>query len=63
MSTLSPKAALYIDNSKATDAGRGVFAGERITKGSLIEQCPVVALEDAKDRARLRKTGLVNYYF
>ena len=63
MSTLSPKAALYVDSSKTADAGRGVFASERITNGSLIEQCPVVALEDVKDRARLRKTGLVNYYF
>lgn len=63
MSILSPKAALYIDQSKTTNAGRGVFAGERILKGALIEQCPVVALKDAKDRNRLRKTGLVNYYF
>lgn len=63
MNALSPKAALYIDDSKTTGAGRGVFAGEYIREGSLIEQCPVVALEDAKDRNRLRKTGLVNYYF
>lgn len=63
MSILSPKAALYIDTAKAADAGRGVFAGERILEGTLIESCPVVALENAKDRDRLRKTGLVNYYF
>lgn len=55
--------ALYIDDSKTVDAGRGVFAGERILNGALIESCPVVALEHAKDRDRLRKTGLVNYYF
>lgn len=63
MKTLSPKAALYIDASKTVGAGRGVFAGERIIEGSLIEECPVVALEDVKDRNRLRKTALVNYYF
>ena len=44
-------------------AGRGVFAGERITKGTQIEQCPVIALGNPRARARLRKTELVNYYF
>lgn len=63
MNALSPKAALYIDSSKTVGAGRGVFAAERILKDSLIEECPVVALEDPQDRNRLRKTGLVNYYF
>lgn len=45
------------------DAGRGVFAKERILKDTCIERCPVVALYDPKERKRLRKTGLVNYYF
>jgi len=63
MTSLSPAVKIYIDTSKTPDAGRGVFAKERIEKGELIEQCPVVALEDPKDRDRLRKTGLVNYYF
>ena len=40
-----------------------MFAKEPIKKGELIEQCPVVVLEERKDRDRLRKTGLVNYYF
>lgn len=44
-------------------AGRGVFAKERIAEGECIEACPIVALPDPKDRDRLRKTGLVNYYF
>ncbi|MES2668084.1 MAG: SET domain-containing protein [Patescibacteria group bacterium] len=64
--TLTPLAAaskIYVDTSAMTGAGRGVFAKERIEEGELIEQCPVVALEDPKDRDRLRKTGLVNYYF
>lgn len=54
---------LYLDESKLAGAGRGVFTHEQIPEGALIEQCPVVALHDTKDRARLRKTGLVNYYF
>ena len=59
--TLARKA--YVDASPMLGAGRGVFAGERILAGELIEQCPVVPLQDARDRDRLRKTGLVNYYF
>ncbi len=60
---ITPHAALYLDSSTMQGAGRGVFAKEAIPQGSCIEQCPVVALEDARDRDRLRKTGLVNYYF
>ncbi len=63
MTKLAPPAKLYMDDSKTPGAGRGVFAGASIVAGELIEQCPVVALEDRKDRDRLRKTGLVNYYF
>lgn len=40
-----------------------MFAKEDIKSGELIESCPVLALPDTKDRARLRKTGLINYYF
>lgn len=56
-------ADIYIDASGMKGAGRGVFAARTISKGSLIEQCPVVALDEKKDRDHLRKTGLVNYYF
>lgn len=54
---------IYVADSAMVGAGRGVFAKERIREGECIERCPVIALEDARDRARLRKTGLVNYYF
>lgn len=54
---------LYIDASAMDGAGRGVFARQRIPQGTCIERCPVVALYDPKERKRLRKTGLVNYYF
>lgn len=63
MTHLPAASKIYIDESKTVGAGRGVFAKERILRGECIEQCPVVALLDAKDRNRLRKTGLVNYYF
>ena len=62
-SRLEIPATLYVDDSTMPGAGRGVFAQVPLAAGSLIEQCPVVALYDKKDRARLRKTGLVNYYF
>lgn len=60
---LDPPPKIYVDTSDMEGAGRGVYAKEAIAEGELIEQCPVVALEDRKDRDRLRKTGLVNYYF
>ena len=63
LSRLEPSSKIYVDLSTMTGAGRGVFAKERIPAGTLIEQCPVIALTDTRDRDRLRKTGLVNYYF
>lgn len=62
-SRLEIPSTLYVDDSRMNGAGRGVFAAVRLAKGTRIEQCPVVALPDKKDRDRLRKTGLVNYYF
>lgn len=63
LSRLPVPEKIYIGESTLPGAGRGVFAKEAIQAGERIEQCPVIALENAKDRARLRKTGLVNYYF
>lgn len=54
---------IYIDQSNMEGAGRGVFARELIREGELIEACPIVTMHDEHDRHRLRKTGLVNYYF
>ena len=54
---------IYIADSKLTNAGRGVFAKEKIRSGELIESCPTLVLHGPKDRRNLRKTGLVNYYF
>ena len=63
MTRLDAPTKVYIGDSSIVGAGRGVFAKEAIREGELIEACPVVALGDRKDRDRLRKTGLVNYYF
>lgn len=42
--------------------GRGVFAKDKIYKGSLIEKAPVVFLS-ADEKETLRFTKLFNYYF
>jgi SET domain-containing protein len=63
LSSIDAPQKLRIGPSTLPDAGRGVFATAAIRAGEIIERCPVVALEDKRDRARLRKTGLVNYYF
>lgn len=63
MNRLETPEKLYVADSPMEGAGRGVFAKEKIASGERIEQCPVVALTDKRDRDRLRKTGLVNYYF
>lgn len=60
---ISPPSHVYIGTSSIPGAGRGVFAGAPIRKGTVIERCPVVVLADLRDRARLRATGLVKYYF
>jgi|SRR5580700_3529543 SET domain-containing protein len=42
--------------------GRGVFAGTPISKGQLIEACPVIPLS-AGDEAKLGETALASYLF
>ena len=42
--------------------GRGVFAGERIRKGQVIEACPVIPLSEA-DEKKLTETVLDKYMF
>jgi uncharacterized protein len=59
----APSHKVRLGPSVLTGAGRGVFATQPIRAGELIESCPVIALQDQNDRGRLRKTGLVNYYF
>lgn len=47
---------------EAGKKGRGVFAGENIATGSLIERAPVIVL-NAEERSIVEKTGLYNYIF
>ncbi|HYF29068.1 MAG TPA: SET domain-containing protein [Candidatus Paceibacterota bacterium] len=59
----APSGKIELRASTLDGAGRGVFATVPLADGELVESCPVIALPDKRDRARLRKTGLVNYYF
>lgn len=51
---------LYIDSS--AKGGRGVFSTKFITKGALIETCPVISMPK-KARLKLDQTRLHDYYF
>lgn len=52
--------ALYIADTHAQ--GRGVFTAESISKGSVIELCPVIVIP-AKDFDRIHESFLHDYYF
>lgn len=58
-----PPTGIRMAHSALEGAGRGVFASRDFLEGELIESCPVIALPNPRDRARLRRTGLINYYF
>lgn len=58
----APSANVRLGRSDMPGAGRGVFARVPLMEGECVEVCPVVPLE-RRDRARLRRTELVNYYF
>jgi hypothetical protein len=53
---------IYIANSKIKGAGRGVFAGENIPKGEIIEICPFVEISEGDPANRLG-SHLVTYFF
>ena len=61
--TPAPSQKIRLGSSGLEGAGRGVFATTALKTGELIESCPVIAMKDVKDRERLRRTGLINYYF
>jgi SET domain-containing protein len=52
----------YIEVKESLLHGRGVFAKNRITKGSLIERAPVIFLSN-DEKETLRFTKLFHYYF
>jgi SET domain-containing protein len=47
---------------KSGDRGRGVYADENISKGAVIEVCPVVIIPKA-ELSIIHKTVLHDYYF
>ena len=53
---------IRIAKSKISKAGRGVFATQKIKKGEVIENCPVLVLPK-KDYPIVKQTILRNYYF
>lgn len=59
---LVPSSKIYLGESKIKNAGRGVFASQNIKKDEIIEQCPVILINE-KEVTDLRKTELHNYYF
>jgi len=59
---LKPSDKVYLSDSKIPKAGRGVFAGQSIKKGEIIENCPVLVLP-RKDYPLAKKTILRNYHF
>ena len=59
---LDPPSNIYLSDSQLADAGRGVFARQGISKGELIESCPIIFLSK-KDYPLAKKTELLNYYF
>jgi len=52
----------YLHLEKTTNAGRGVFTREKISKGTVIEISPVIVM-DNEDRVYLDKTKLHDYIF
>lgn len=59
---ITPSQNIYISESKIDNAGLGVFAARNIKMGEIIENCPIILL-DEPDIIEIRKTRLHNYYF
>lgn len=69
MSKIFPPTKLYISDSKVIDpknpefkSGKGVFAGENIKKGELIEVAPILVL-NFEDFIDTKWNKLLEYYF
>jgi len=62
MQKLTPSNKVYIAKSKIKNAGRGVFARMDISKGEIIEKCPVIEIAQ-KDTALLVESALTSYFY
>lgn len=62
MDSFTTSGKIYLAKSKVANAGRGVFASTSVSKGELIERCPVIYLTK-EDYSLVKQTTLLNYYF
>ncbi len=53
---------IYIQNSKISGAGRGVFALQNIKKGTVIETCPAIHISKY-DFSNVNQSILTTYFF
>ena len=53
---------VFVSKSKIKNAGRGVFAAQKIKKGEVIEVCPLIIVPKS-DMSNLRESILVTYFF
>ena len=53
---------VYVSKSNIKNAGRGVFAAQKIKKGEAIEVCPLIIVPKS-DMSNLRESILVTYFF
>lgn len=59
---LIPINKIYISESKIKKAGKGIYALYDFNKGEIIEQCPIILINE-NEVTEIRKTVLHNYYF
>lgn len=62
MKKLLTSEKIYINKSKILNAGRGVYAGQNIKKGEIIETCPFIDIPEY-DLANLNQSILNTYFF
>lgn len=62
MSKVNSFPKIYVDVSRNKKMGRGVFAKDRISKGELIESCPIIVLPDY-ETSIIEQSYLVNYIY
>jgi SET domain-containing protein len=59
---VTPSLPGYLFVARTSDRGRGVFTSKAISKGEVIEVCPMIVFSK-KDREQIDNTFLYEYYF
>lgn len=62
MSKINSSPKIYVDVSRNKKMGRGVFAKDKISKGELIERCPIIVLPEY-ETSIIETSQLVNYTY